>query len=103
MTSHPDRRALALPATHAQACTTGCLENRAHALAALTTTLVGALLVPGVGFCETENAPVVALTLEASQRSLERLVGLDLDLDRHVVEVIGLGGKMGRLVWLGGP
>ena len=63
----------------------GGLEDGADALAALATAPVGALLVPGVRLRHAEDAAEVALTLEAAQGGLERLVASYLNLDRHAV------------------
>src|SRR5262245_42735534 len=71
------------------------LQDRAHALALLAAALVGTLLVPGAGLGQAEDTAVVALALEAAQGGLERLVGSDVDLDRHAGRT---GGKKGALV-----
>src|SRR5688572_10617652 len=55
----------------------------AQALAPLAAQLVGALLVPRARLRHPEDAAVVALALEAAQRSLQGLVGPDLDLDHQ--------------------
>ena len=55
----------------------------ATTLAAFAAALIRALLVPGVGLGETEDAAVVALALEAAESRLERLVGTDGDLDQR--------------------
>ena len=69
-----------------------CHHDVALALPALATTLVTRLLVESVLLGETEDAGVVALSLKATERSFERLVGADLDADH--AEGKG-GGKVG--------
>lgn len=51
--------------------------NGTNAFAIFATTLFGGLFVVSRGLGETEHACVIALTLEAAQRRIERLTGAD--------------------------
>ena len=73
----------------------GGLLHGAKALAALAAATVGALLVPGVGLGETEDAAEVALALEAAERCFERLVGANGDLDQGIWAAMRRRGAKG--------